>query len=112
MRHIMAAIKPNTLEEVREALTAAGVRGCVVSEIKGFGTQSRHTEIYRGAEYAVSFVPKAKIESAVSDSIADDVIETVARVAKAGRIGEGKVFMRDLKDALRVRTGGSGENAP
>ena len=111
MKYIIAAIKPYKLDEVRGALTSIGVRGMMVSEIKGFGTQSGHTEIYRGAEYAVNFVPKVKIEIAVTDAIADDVVETIARVAKTDKIGDGKIFVIDLKDALRVRTGETGEDA-
>ncbi|MCV2872103.1 P-II family nitrogen regulator [Defluviimonas sp. WL0050] len=111
MKYIIAAIKPYKLDEVREALTAIGVRGMMVSEIKGFGTQSGHTEIYRGAEYAVNFVPKMKLEIAVSASLADDVIATIAKVAKTDKIGDGKIFVLDLKDALRVRTGETGEDA-
>ncbi|MCW3783668.1 P-II family nitrogen regulator [Defluviimonas salinarum] len=111
MKYIIAAIKPYKLDEVREALTAVGVRGMMVSEIKGFGTQSGHTEIYRGAEYAVNFVPKVKIEVAVSAALADDVVETIARIARTDKIGDGKIFVLDLQDALRVRTGETGEDA-
>lgn len=111
VKYIIAAIKPYKLDEVREALTAIGVRGMMVSEIKGFGTQSGHTEIYRGAEYAVNFVPKMKLEIAVSASLAEDVIATIAKVAKTDKIGDGKIFVLDLKDALRVRTGETGEDA-
>ncbi|MBC7142925.1 MAG: P-II family nitrogen regulator [Rhodobacteraceae bacterium] len=111
MKYIIAAIKPYKLDEVREALTAIGVRGMMVSEIKGFGTQSGHTEIYRGAEYEVNFVPKVKLEIAVSDALADDVIDTIARVATTGKIGDGKIFALDLGQVLRVRTGETGEDA-
>ncbi len=111
MKYIIAAIKPFKLEEVREALTAIGVRGLMVTEIKGFGTQSGHTEIYRGAEYAVNFVPKVKLEIAVPDSMADQVIETLTRTARTGKIGDGKVFVLDLEQATRVRTGESGDDA-
>ncbi|PPB82380.1 nitrogen regulatory protein P-II family [Albidovulum inexpectatum] len=111
MKYVIAAIKPYKLDEVREALTAIGVRGMMVSEIKGFGTQSGHTEIYRGAEYAVNFVPKIKLEIAVADALAEDVVATIARVSKTGKIGDGKVFVLDLKDAMRVRTGETGEDA-
>ncbi len=111
MKYVIAAIKPYKLDEVREALTAIGVRGMMVSEIKGFGTQSGHTEIYRGAEYAVNFVPKMKLEIAVSDTLAEDVVATIAKVAKTDKIGDGKIFVLDLKDALRVRTGDTGEDA-
>ena len=111
MKFIIAAIKPFKLEEVREALTAIGVRGLMVTEIKGFGAQSGHTEIYRGAEYAVNYVPKVKLEIAVSDGLADQVAETLQRVAHTGKIGDGKVFVLDLEQALRVRTGEAGDDA-
>ena len=108
---IIAAIKPFKLEEVREALTAIGVRGLMVTEIKGFGTQSGHTEIYRGAEYAVNFVPKVKLEIAVPDALAEQVVETLARTARTGKIGDGKIFVLDLEQATRVRTGEAGDDA-
>jgi len=108
---IIAAIKPFKLEEVREALTAIGVRGMMVSEVKGFGSQSGHTEIYRGAEYAVNFVPKIKLEVAVGDAIADEVVETIGRTARTGKIGDGKIFVLDVESVLRVRTGETGETA-
>jgi nitrogen regulatory protein PII len=111
VKYIIAAIKPFKLEEVREALTAIGVRGLMVTEIKGFGTQSGHTEIYRGAEYAVNFVPKVKLEIAVSDSMADQVVETLQTSARTGKIGDGKIFVLDLEAAVRVRTGEAGEDA-
>jgi nitrogen regulatory protein PII len=108
---IIAAIKPFKLEEVREALTAIGVRGMMVTEIKGFGSQSGHTEIYRGAEYAVNFVPKVKLEIAVSDAMSDQVVDTIARTAKTDKIGDGKIFVLDLEHAVRVRTGETDDNA-
>jgi nitrogen regulatory protein P-II 1 len=108
---IMATIKPFKLEEVREALTAQGVRGMMVTEIKGFGAQSGHTEIYRGAEYAVAFVPKVKLEIVVPDALVDAVVTTIARVARTDKIGDGKVFVLDVEAALRVRTGETGEDA-
>jgi nitrogen regulatory protein P-II 1 len=111
VKYIIAAIKPFKLEEVREALTAIGVRGLMVTEIKGFGAQSGHTEIYRGAEYAVNFVPKVKLEIAVPDALADQVVDTLARAARTGKIGDGKVFVLGLEQALRVRTGESGDDA-
>lgn len=111
MKLIIAAIKPFKLEEVREALTSIGVRGMMVTEIKGFGTQSGHTEIYRGAEYAVNFVPKVKLEIAVNDSMADQVVDTIATAAKTDKIGDGKIFVLDLESALRVRTGETNEDA-
>ena len=108
---IIAAIKPFKLEEVREALTAIGVRGMMVTEIKGFGTQSGHTEIYRGAEYAVNFVPKVKLELVVSDSMADQVVDTIRNSATTGKIGDGKIFVLDVESAVRVRTGETDDNA-
>ena len=102
---IIAAIKPFKLEEVREALTSIGVRGMMVTEIKGFGSQSGHTEIYRGAEYAVNFVPKVKLEIVVAEAMADQVIETIRDTAGTGKIGDGKIFKLDVESALRVRTG-------
>jgi len=108
---IVATIKPFKLEDVREALTEIGVRGMMVTEIKGFGAQSGHTEIYRGAEYAVNFVPKIKLEVAVSDSMADQVMDTVSKTARTGKIGDGKIFVLDLQQAMRVRTGETNEDA-
>jgi len=108
---IIAAIKPFKLEEVREALTAIGVRGMMVTEIKGFGTQSGHTEIYRGAEYAVNFVPKVKLELVVTDQVAEQVVDTIQKTAKTGKIGDGKIFVLEVEQVLRVRTGESGEDA-
>jgi len=108
---IIATIKPFKLEEVREALTGIGVRGMMVTEIKGFGAQSGHTEIYRGAEYAVNFVPKVKLEIAVAAAMADQVIETIASTARTGKIGDGKIFVLDLQHAMRVRTGDTNEDA-
>ncbi|NAZ37676.1 P-II family nitrogen regulator [Rubellimicrobium sp. CFH 75288] len=111
MKLIIAAIKPFKLEEVREALTAQGVRGMMVTEIKGFGAQSGHTEIYRGAEYAVAFVPKVKLEIVVPDALAEAVVTTIARTARTDKIGDGKIFVLDVESALRVRTGETGEDA-
>jgi nitrogen regulatory protein P-II 1 len=108
---IIATIKPYKLEDVREALTAIGVRGMMVSEIKGFGAQSGHTEIYRGAEYAVNFVPKIKLEIAVPSDMADSIIETITKTARTGKIGDGKIFVLDLAQAVRVRTGETGQDA-
>lgn len=105
MKLIIAAIKPFKLEEVREALTAIGVRGMMVTEIKGFGSQSGHTEIYRGAEYAVNYVPKAKIEIVVPAEMAEQVVATIVGTARTGKIGDGKIFVLDVQSALRVRTG-------
>ncbi len=111
MKLVIAAIKPFKLEEVREALTSIGVRGMMVTEIKGFGSQSGHTEIYRGAEYAVNFVPKAKLEIVVSDGLVEQVVETIARAAKTDKIGDGKIFVVDVESAMRVRTGETNEDA-
>ncbi len=111
MKLIIATIKPFKLEEVREALTAVGVRGMMVTEIKGFGAQSGHTEIYRGAEYAVAFVPKVKLEIVVPDALVDTVTATIARTARTDKIGDGKIFVVDVEAALRVRTGEMGEDA-
>ena len=108
---IMATIKPFKLDEVREALTAAGVRGMMVTEIKGFGAQSGHTETYRGAEYVVNYVPKVKLEIAVSDGMAETVVDTIAKTARTGKIGDGKIFVLDLQAAMRVRTGDTNDDA-
>ena len=108
---IIAAIKPFKLEEVREALTAIGVRGMMVTEIKGFGAQSGHTEIYRGAEYAVNFVPKMRLEIVVSDALAEQVVDTIAKTARTDKIGDGKIFVLSVEQALRVRTGETDDDA-
>ena len=108
---IIATIKPFKLEEVREALTEAGVRGMMVTEIKGFGSQSGHTEIYRGAEYAVNFVPKIKIEIVVPANAVDQIVETIAKTAHTGKIGDGKIFVLSVDQAVRVRTGETNEDA-
>ncbi|GLT08883.1 P-II family nitrogen regulator [Sulfitobacter sp. PR48] len=111
MKLIIATIKPFKLEEVREALTEAGVRGLMVTEIKGFGAQSGHTEIYRGAEYVVNFVPKVKLELVVADNVADQLVEVISKTAQTGKIGDGKIFVLDVEQAVRVRTGETGEDA-
>jgi nitrogen regulatory protein P-II 2 len=105
MKLVIAIIKPFKLDAVRDALTGLGVQGLTVTEVKGYGRQKGHTEIYRGAEYAVSFLPKLKIEVAVSSAEADKVVETIAEAAKTGQIGDGKIFVVDLISALRIRTG-------
>jgi nitrogen regulatory protein P-II 2 len=105
MKLVMAIIKPFKLDEVREALTPLGVQGLTVTEVKGFGRQKGQTEIYRGAEYHVSFLPKLKIEVVVADEIADQVVEAIATTARTGKIGDGKVFVVDVERALRIRTG-------
>ena len=105
MKLIMAVIKPFKLDDVREALTPLGVQGLTVTEVKGFGRQKGQTEIYRGAEYHVSFLPKVKIEVVVSDTLAEQVVETIARTANTGKIGDGKIFVLDVERAVRIRTG-------
>jgi len=105
MKIVMAVIKPFKLDEVREALTAIGVQGLTVTEVKGYGRQKGHTEIYRGAEYAVSFLPKLKIEVAVDSDIADKAVEAIRNTAKTGQIGDGKIFVFGIDQAVRIRTG-------
>ena len=105
MKIVMAVIKPFKLEEVRDALTAIGVHGLTVTEVKGYGRQKGHTEIYRGAEYAVSFLPKLKVEVAVPASEADKVVAAIAGAAKTGQIGDGKIFVISIEHAVRIRTG-------
>ncbi|MDQ2802655.1 MAG: P-II family nitrogen regulator [Pseudomonadota bacterium] len=105
MKLIMAIIKPFKLDEVREALTPLGVQGLTVSEVKGFGRQKGQTEIYRGAEYHVSFLPKVKVEVAVADELVEQVVEAIVRAAHTGKIGDGKIFIIDLERAVRIRTG-------
>lgn len=111
MKLIIAAIKPFKLEEVREALTALGVGGMMVTEVKGFGAQSGHTEIYRGAEYDVNFVPKVKLEIVVAASMADQVVDTIQTTARTNKIGDGKIFVLDVAQAVRVRTGETDNDA-
>ena len=111
MNLIIATIKPFKLEDVREALTGLGVKGMMVTEIKGFGSQSGHTEIYRGAEYAVNFVPKIKLEIVVEQSMTDQVVETIKLSAHTGKIGDGKIFVLDVQQTIRVRTGETGADA-
>ena len=111
MKLVVAIIKPFKLDEVRQALTAIGVHGMTVTEVKGYGRQKGHTEIYRGAEYVVSFLPKVRIEIAVSDDRADEVVETVERAARTGQIGDGKIFVTPIEGAQRIRTGETGDDA-
>lgn len=111
MKLITAVIKPFKLEEVREALTNIGVQGLMVSEVKGYGRQSGHTEIYRGAEYVVNYVPKIRLEIAASDADVDKIVDTIANTARTGKIGDGKIFVWGLEAAMRVRTGEMGEEA-
>jgi len=111
MKLVMAIIKPFKLDEVREALTALGVQGLTVTEARGFGRQKGHTEIYRGAEYAVNFVPKIKLEIAVSNDLVERVVDTILKTAATGRIGDGKIFVFDMMQAVRIRTGDRNEEA-
>ena len=111
MKLIIAVIQPHRLDAVREALTAIGVEGMTVSEVRGYGRQKGHTEIYRGAEYAIAFLPKLKIEVAVPDARVDDTIQAITASSRTGRIGDGKIFVLDLEQALRVRTGETGDDA-
>jgi nitrogen regulatory protein P-II 1 len=111
MKLVIAIIKPFKLEEVKEALTAIEVEGMTVTEVKGFGRQKGHTEIYRGSEYTVDFLPKVKIEIAVSDDILDKVVSTIAKAAKTGKIGDGKIFVIPMDDVLRIRTDERGDAA-
>jgi nitrogen regulatory protein P-II 2 len=111
MKFVIAVIKPFKLDEVRDALTAIGVLGMTVTECKGYGRQKGQTEIYRGAEYAVNFVPKVKIEVAIDDAVADKVVEAIGRAARTGQIGDGKIFVFDLTTAGRIRTGEFGSSA-
>jgi nitrogen regulatory protein PII len=111
MKYIIAVIQPHRLDPVREALSGIGVQGLTVSEVRGFGRQKGQTEIYRGAEYVMQFVPKIKLEIAVDDDIADRVVEAIGGAARSGRIGDGKVFVLPLEGAMRVRTGEMGTDA-
>ena len=111
LKLVMAIVKPFKLDEVREALTTVGVQGMTVSEVKGFGRQKGQTEIYRGAEYEVNFVPKAKIELVVGDDLAEQVVETIRNTAETGSIGDGKIFVLDVEQAMRIRTGEAGSDA-
>jgi nitrogen regulatory protein P-II 2 len=111
MKLITAVIKPFKLDEVREALSAIGVQGLTVTEVKGFGRQKGHTELYRGAEYVVDFLPKVKIEAAVADAVVEQVIEAIENSARTGKIGDGKVFVSPLDQVVRIRTGETGQDA-
>jgi len=111
MKMITAVIKPFKLEEVREALADCGVTGLTVTEVKGFGRQKGHTELYRGAEYIVDFLPKVKVEAAVADSILDQAVEAIEKSAGTGKIGDGKIFVFNLEQVVRIRTGETGEAA-
>ena len=111
MKQITAIIKPFKLEEVREALADVGVSGLTVTEVKGFGRQKGHTELYRGAEYVVDFLPKVKIEAAIADDLVDRVIEAIESAARTGKIGDGKIFVTHLEQVVRIRTGETGQEA-
>ncbi|MDY0744983.1 P-II family nitrogen regulator [Paucibacter sp. R3-3] len=111
MKLITAVIKPFKLDEVREALSAIGVQGLTVTEVKGFGRQKGHTELYRGAEYVVDFLPKVKIEAAVADDVVERVIEAIETAARTGKIGDGKIFVSPLDQVVRIRTGETGQDA-
>ena len=111
MKLVTAIIKPFKLDDVREALSEIGIQGMTVSEIKGFGRQKGHTELYRGAEYVVDFLPKIKLEVAVADDQVDKVIESISKAANSGKIGDGKIFVYNLDQAIRIRTGESGNDA-
>jgi len=111
MKLIVAIIQPHRLDAVRQALTGVGIEGMTITEVRGYGRQKGHTEIYRGAEYQISFIPKLKLEVAVADSRLDDVVQTLGNAARTGKIGDGKIFVLDLEQALRVRTGETGDGA-
>ena len=111
MKLITAIVKPFKLDDVREALSEIGVQGITVTEVKGFGRQKGHTELYRGAEYVVDFLPKVKIEAAVADSVVEQTIEAITKAANTGKIGDGKVFVAPLEEVVRIRTGETGEDA-
>jgi nitrogen regulatory protein P-II 2 len=111
MKMVTAIVKPFKLDEVREALSAIGVQGVTVTEVKGFGRQKGHTELYRGAEYVVDFLPKVKLEAAVDEAIVDQVIEAIENAARTGKIGDGKIFVSSLEQVVRIRTGETGKDA-
>ena len=111
MKKVEAIIKPFKLDEVKEALSSIGVQGLTVSEVKGFGRQKGHTELYRGAEYVVDFLPKVKLEIIVGDELTVQVVETIERAARTGRIGDGKIFVTPMEEVVRIRTGERGPNA-
>jgi len=111
MKVVTAIIKPFKVDEVREALGAIGVQGLTVTEVKGFGRQKGHTELYRGAEYVVDFLPKARLDAAIPDELLDAVLEAIEKSAKTGKIGDGKIFVSDLQEVIRIRTGETGASA-
>ncbi len=111
MKHITAIIKPFKLDEVRESLAAVGVNGLTVTEVKGFGRQKGHTELYRGAEYVVDFLPKVKVEAVVSEDVLDHAVEAIVKAARTGKIGDGKIFVQNVEQVIRIRTGETGAEA-
>ena len=111
MKLITAVIKPFKLDEVRTALSELGISGMTVTEVKGFGRQRGHTELYRGAEYVVDFVPKTRVEVGVRDDLVDQVVDAIVKAARTGKVGDGKIFVTDLHQSLRIRTGETGDNA-
>jgi nitrogen regulatory protein P-II 2 len=111
MKLVTAIIKPFKLDDVREALSEIGVQGITVTEVKGFGRQKGHTELYRGAEYVVDFLPKVKLDIAISEDLLDQVIEAISKVANTGKIGDGKIFVTELEQVMRIRTGETGDDA-
>ncbi len=111
MKLVSAVIKPFKLDDVREALSEIGIQGITVTEVKGFGRQKGHTELYRGAEYVVDFLPKVKVEAAIEDDLVDQVIEAISATANTGKIGDGKIFVTPLEQAIRIRTGETGTDA-
>jgi len=111
MKKIEAIIKPFKLDEVKEALIEAGVKGMTISEVRGFGRQRGHTELYRGSEYHIDFLPKIKVEVAVPEELVDKIVETISEVARTGEVGDGKIFISSLEDVIRIRTGESGQEA-
>ena len=111
MKHVTAIVKPFRLDDVRNALSEVGIQGMTVTEVKGFGRQRGHTELYRGAEYVVDFLPKAKIEVAVSDDLVERVVEAIVDAAKTGKVGDGKIFVTPLEQVQRIRTGETGDSA-
>ena len=111
MKKIEPVVKPFKLDEVREALSEVGISGLTVTEVKGFGSQKGHTELYRGAEYVVDFLPKARLDAAIADELLEAVIEAIEKSAKTGKIGDGKIFVSDLQEVIRIRTGETGASA-
>ncbi len=111
MKKIEAVIRPFRIDDVREALAEIGVKGMTLTEVKGYGRQKGHTEVYRGSEYQIDFLPKIKLEIVVADNLADDAVDVILKAAKTGQVGDGKIFIYEVEDAVRVRTGESGEDA-